>query len=400
MSTEKIAVLTFFAAVMTVPSASAQEGRQLNFGLSANVVHDTNVARSSKQLADLRGVVAEDTVFTPAATFDLVLPISRQSIFANGLIGYDFYEKNDYLNRERLLLNGGMSGRFGPCAPSVTGSYARAQSDLRDVTLLNPENTVQTKSLGIVATCTRQPGFGVTLSADKTWSENSNNILEQADYERNTYSGAITYGRASLGTLRAFTQFQDVEYPNKAGLPGFSTGFSSWNTGIGFERKLGARIQGDASVSYNSVEMDGGFEGPGGSYDGLGYTGNLEYRATSRLRANFNFSRQITPSIRVGDAYTLQERFAARAAYDLTGDLGLEIGGESLDERYRGQIPISDPSIGLTDSKINTLHSALTYKPSDRLAFRLSYEHQKRDASNPLYDYTSNRIGLRADLTF
>jgi len=400
MSADRIGALTLCAAVIAAAPAVAQEGRQLNFGLSANIVHDTNVARSSKQLADLRGVESEDTIFTPAATFDVVVPLGRQAVFASGLLGYDFYQRNDNLNRERLLLNGGLSGKIGPCAPSVTGSYVRAQSDLRDVTLLDPTNTVQTKSIGISATCARPAGFGFTVSGEKAWSENSSDFLQQADYERNTYSASLNYGRPTLGTLRVFTQFQDVEYPNKVNIPGFSTGFGAWNTGVGFERKLGARIQGDVSVSYNSVEMDGGFEGAGGTYDGVGYAGNLEYRATSRLDATFNFSKQITPSIRVGDAYTVQERIAVRASYDLTGNLALEAGAESLDERYRGQIPIGDPRIGLTDSTINTLQSALTYKPSDRLAFRLSLERQKRDASNPLYDYTSNRIGLRADLTF
>ena len=155
--------------------------------------------------------------------------------------------------------------------------------------------------------------------------------------------------------------------------------------------------QGDVSVSYNSVEMDGGFVGSGGDFDGVAYSANLDYRASSRLAFRGQFSKQIAPSVRIGDAYTVQEQWALRGTYELGSRLALEFGGDSMDERYEGLLPIAGPGLAVKDSRINTVYGALTYKPTDRLTLRLNIERQERDADNDLFDYTSDRIGLKAD---
>lgn len=399
MSFDKFAISAITACVVATPAA-AQEARRLDFGLSANVVHDTNIARSSDQLAALRGLKSADTIFTPAATFDLLIPVSRQTFFLNGLIGYDFYQENDQLNRERYSLNGGVAGQLGPCAPVLSGGYARSQSDLRDVTLLDPENAVETKKIDFNVSCVREPGFGANFSASQVWSDNSNPVQEQADYDTTSFGGGVSYGRPALGTFTIFTQRSETSYPNKSDLVASSSGYTSWNSGVSFERRIGARIQGDVSVSYSAVEMDS--QGGIGSddYGGIAYSGNLEYRATTRLTTRLEFSQQITPSIRVGSAYTVQQRTAFIADYKFGSRLSLEVGAENSDEEYRGDLATGLPRVALTDSEINTFYGALTYKPSDRLALRLSVERQERETNDPIYDYTSDRIGLKADVAF
>src|SRR5687767_5378881 len=116
-------------AVLATPAA-AQQARQFEVRASMGVTYDDNVARSNAVTAALRGIEQEDFIYNPSVAVDIVQPFGRQAAFLRGSVGYDFYDKNDQLNRERIDLSGGVSSPLGPCRPTLGGSYKRQQSEL------------------------------------------------------------------------------------------------------------------------------------------------------------------------------------------------------------------------------------------------------------------------------
>lgn len=394
-------MLAAAVAALTGSPAVAQETRRLDFGVRAKVVHDTNFARSSKAEADLRGVSQDDTIFTPSMTFDLFVPVSRQSFFLTGAAGYDFHQKNDHLDRERYAVDGGVNSRVGPCSPSLVGSYARSQSDLQDVTLLAPENTLQTTTITAALSCQREPGLGANIAMTKGWADNSNPIQAQSDNESSSVTGGISYARPRLGVLQIFASHQEIDYNNRdVSLPG-SNGYGVWAGGASFERKLGARIEGIVSLSYSSVEQNGVvLPGAASTFEGWTYGLDLGYRPTERLKTRLELHREIAPSTRVGRAYTVRERAAISADYELGARLVLGAGFQVIDEAYEGLIPVAGPGIILSDSRTNVVYGSLTFRQSKRLSLQFDVSRQERETNSPLYDYTSNRVGLTANVAF
>lgn len=76
----KIVCGSLLGVVALATPALAQETRSVTFGVQATVVHDSNVSRSDAATAALRGIQREDTIFSPAVTADVLLPVSRQSL--------------------------------------------------------------------------------------------------------------------------------------------------------------------------------------------------------------------------------------------------------------------------------------------------------------------------------
>lgn len=399
MAIGKLGVAAAVAVVVATPAA-AQEGRKLDFGLRASVYHDSNFARSSAAQAAIRGIEPEEMVFSPAATFNLVQPLSRQTVFLNGVVGYDFHRENDRLNRARYALDGGVSSRLGPCSPSVTAAYSHSQSDLRDVTLLDPENVLEASTLGASLACSRGTGLGANVSVTKGWNNNSNIVQEQLDSETSGMSAGLSYSRPALGTLQTFVQYQKVEYPHRLSIPGTSSGYDLWAQGVTFDRKLGARIQGSVSVSHSSVDMSGAAQAGAKNYDGWTYAADVGYRMSSRLNTRLELSRGIVPSTRLGRAYDIRERIGLSGDYQIGSRILLGLGAERVEETFRGAIVTAGPGIFLSNSETNSVYGSLTYRQSERLSFKFNVTQQERETNNPLYNYDSTRIGLTTDVSF
>lgn len=392
----KVAVgLALGTATLSSP-AGAQEARKLDFGVQAQVEHNSNVARSSKAEADLRGVSRADTLFTPSATIDLVVPVGRQSVFARGGVGYAFYDKNTQLNRERIDLSSGVSSRFGPCVPNIMIGYTRGLNDYDDPTLgENVENVRETKTLSGGVNCTRPTGIGLVLSASKDWIDNSTPFLKTSDAERSSAMVGLTYGRPALGTLTVFGSRDQTTYPNRI----FDDGYDMTAIGLTFQRQLGARIEGTATVSRNLVDSHApSFLGGGNEQSTTAYSGSLTYRASSRLRFIGSFDRAVTPTSSVGSNYDVSESYRLSSTYEVGSRIVLNAGVRRV--KRDAETPVVLPLVQLTDSTVDSVFGSVRYKQSDRLSFVLSAGHEVRTANAPQFEYTNNRIGISADVSF
>lgn len=401
MAFERLAFgLMLGAAGLSTP-AMAQEARKLDFGLRAELEHDTNVSRSNAAQAASQGIAQEDTIFTPGVTVDLWVPVGRQALFLKGAAGYSFYDKNDQLDRERASLNGGVQGRVGPCGTALTGDLLYGQSELADVNLSEvAKNVIRTTRVGVEVTCSTPTGLGAVFQGSQEWTDNSAAQLVSSDAERQSLMGGLSYSRPALGTLTVFTNFENVDYPNRQLLGGGSDGYEMNAVGVSYARQLGARIEGTVSVAYTKVEPATSSL-PGATsadFTGTTYSGDLTFRASSRLRFRADFSRSVTPTLAVGQQYQVQTGYGLGMDYDIGSRFKLNLGVAQNDSEADGALPAL-PNV-MTSSTTTTVYGALRYQQSRRLGFTLSAQHEERDANTPQFDFSGERFGIAADLAF
>lgn len=401
MALDRVLLALAAGAVTIATPAGAQQARKLNFGLQASVEHDTNVAQSSAELAELRGIARADTIFTPSANVDLYIPVSRQSLFLQGSAGYTFYDKNSELDRARVNLTGGINTQAGPCRATFSGGLFIGQSELTDISLLaSVENVQETKRASADLSCSRPTGLGVVFSASKDWTDNSLALLEQSNAERLSLMTGVTYGRPTLGTFTLFASHDETEYPNRFIAPGVTDGYESQALGLTYARQLGARLQGTVTVAQTKVDPKSSalIGVPAQDFTGTTYSGSLSFRATSRLRADASFSRAITPSTGIGQQYDLQTGYQLGFDYDIGSRFILSGGFAQNESEAHGILPPT--SLTLTDSTTRSVFGALRYRHSDRLTLTLNARRDEREANSPQFDYASNRVGISANVAF
>lgn len=398
----RISVLATMIGLAAASSpVAAQEARRVDFGVQGKVLQDSNIARASDALAATRGITQKDTILTPTFTFDLLVPVSRQSIYLTGSAGYDFYRNNNQLNRERAKVEGGVNSQLGPCQGTLFGTFARAQSDLQDLVLLDPENVLETKSVGVELACARATGLGTSVSASQKWGDNSNTVQQQADYETKSLTGSVFYSRPSFGSLSVFVSHEETEYPNRGLLPGGSSGYELQSVGAAFERKIGSRLQGRISAALTTVDQSSNLlSGKTDKFDGPTYGASLTFRPSDRLEAILAYERKVVPSTRIGKLYDLDESVRLEGRYKFGSRITAAVGGQLRNVESEDAFPLTVPSILLSDSETRMLFGSLTFKQSQRFSFVLDVVHEDRDANLPVFEYSATRVGASVGVAF
>jgi hypothetical protein len=366
--------------------------------LNARVEHDTNMTGVSEAEARSRGIEPDDTIYTPSLNVAINMPLGRQLFYLDGYAGYVFHDKNTIYDSERLTLNTGLKGRVGPCQTEVSANYAHALSSFDDI-VLGPtvDNILETKGAKLQATCSRPTGLGVTGSVSYEVAENDQSLLKPQDYQETSYLGGVTYSRPRLGTLTLFGQHTRTEYNHRIPLAGQTDGYESNTEGLTYERRLGARIEGTVTVSYTSVDGLGGTAAANSDFDGFTYSANASYRASTRLRFDGAFAREVTPSNRFGNSYDVGTRYSIKGTYDLGSRISTNLAFEQRDVDSKGAAIFAG---NLTNSKIKIVSGGVSYRMNRRVNLSLDAAHEKREANDPRFEYDNTRVGLSAGVTY
>jgi hypothetical protein len=376
--------------------------RQVEVDMTGEILYDSNVARSDQELATERGLTLSDEIFTPTGVVDLALPVGRSSLFLDGSAGYDFYANNHSLDRERINVLGGGISQFGPCRETLSGTYARFQTDLSDIgEFAGVTNTENQESVATGATCGRAIGLAPNVQVSESWEQNSAQLRQLVDNRVFMATGGLAYQRPALGAVSLFGEYLDTTFPNQVYLLGAvrqTGGYQLYAGGLRYDRHLGARIQGVVSLSYTSLTPN--IAGSGG-FKGFTYSGDITYRASSRLNGRVSFTRATTPSNTVGANFSVDNTELAEVIYDIGPRLSLTLGGSRLARRYNvsGFNPFGAPFL-ITDETIVDGYITATYKLNRRLSFILNLRQEQRDANISAFNYQSSRVGLTVKGTF
>ena len=365
--------------------------------------YQSNVAGGSAAVSALRGLKREDVVFTPTLLVDAFKPIGPESVFLTGSVGYNFYDRNTILNRENFDLTGGVNGQLGICRATVTGGYIRRQDELQDITLARVQDVFDQTSIGMEGACGRGFGFSPIFSITQAWSTNSLSLLQSSNYSSLGGSGGISYQAPTLGNLSLFGQYQTTTFPNRF-VPfnqgETQDGFNTYGGGVKYVRLLGARIQGTVSLSYTSVQP---FVSGTGGFDGLTYSADVTYRASSRLDFHGSFIRDVQPSNVPDSTYYIETKSLVEGTYHVGSRIDVNLGLSQADRTFKGSSLLPNltnlTNFDLRSDTLKTVYGVVTYRLR-KLYVALSARNEFRSANVPELSYTDNRVGLTVGTNF
>jgi hypothetical protein len=390
--------LTGQARAQQAPSAqSVPSSRVTEFELSTEVQYDSNIARSSREAAAARGLTVADELFTPSGDFTLARQFGRQILFVQGNASYVFHDHNSILDRENIDVTGGVNAHLARCQEIVTGGYQIQQADLADVSRQIVANVVETKSVGMTADCGRATGLAPTVTVNQTWRDYS--AVGYAGNNANTtaVSAGLAYRRPALGSLSLFGSYSSTDFPDRPLSPVTTEtfGYEFYSVGLTYERRLGGRIQGIASVSYS--ELDGNSPTLPG-FRGVTFSVDVTYQMRPRLVLHASASRATTPSGRIGSDYSVDEIYQADVTYSVGSRLSFGVTGVHKSQDFHGDTV--GPPLDLTHSIIDSAFATATFHLNRRISFILNAGDEERSANFPGESYSSTRVGLTVRVSY
>lgn len=368
--------------------------------------YDTNVAASDAAFAAERGLTREDVSVEPSVAIDALLPVNREAVFLDGSIGYDFYDRNTLLNRERINLAGGVSAQLARCKPQVTGSYARYQARLLELlpgpnaAQASPQNTTTQASVGLNLSCPRVEGLSPTASVTYSTYQNSSQFYEPTNNRSVSGSGGLSYARPGFGALQAYGSYTTVTYDSAFQIPFapflLKSDYNLYSGGVRYDRPVGSRLTGTVSVAYSSLVPDNSLRS---GFSGMTYSAELNYKLSSRLDLHALVSRATLPTNQVGAAYYIDDRRQLDASYTLGARMKFMLGGFDDPQTYHGAFASQIPGL-LTNERIQRLFGNVSFAMTRRLSAVLDVENERRNSNVAMYNYTSNLVSLTLKAVF
>jgi hypothetical protein len=381
----------------TPPAASA--ARSWNVDARIAAYYDSNVSRTNKAAANVRGLAREDYTISPSLNASIVQPLGQQVLFLDGSVGYDFHARNTELDRRRYSVSGGGVTQVGPCRPVLYGSYRAAQSDLAEIDLTTTSNVLTTKALGVAVQCGRGVGLGGGVSVQRSDSKNSADTLVEQDHTDEALSVSLVYSAPNLVDGSVFYSYSNTEYPNRIlfGRP-IGDGFFSESVGLRLQRRFGSRLNAGGSVAATRLKREFTPVGEKAKITSTSYQADLQYRAGTRLTLSVSGARNIRPSDRPGKLYDIAETLEGRATYHLGGRFVVSAGHVYSDISSN----VDTAAIGLvvTNSRSNSTFGSFEISRFGNGNLTFDVRHERRETNLPTFDYTAVRAGVTASYSF
>ena len=120
-------------------------------------------------------------------------------------------------------------------------------------------DAVQVETVTGVVSCGGAMGLTPTLSVSNTWRTNSAASLAETNSNFLSVNAGMGYRQPAVGVFSVTGQFGEVEFPNaqtptKTGL--VTEGFDLYAAGVMYDRRIGARLDGSASISYTWIDQN------------------------------------------------------------------------------------------------------------------------------------------------
>lgn len=376
-----------------VPGA-AGAAPSLNISPHLNLLYDSNIARSSPELAAQRRLHQSDFRASPGLAIDLEKPFGNQSVFLNGDVGYDFYARNHRLNSARVLLDGGVNYRFSRCSGAVTGNLRIRQSQLEEFIDAGPVKNIEYfRKVGLGVRCGGAIGLAPFANVARSWASNSNSLRDFSDYTMNEASGGIAYTRPTFGDLSVVVSVRKAKYAHREGLD-LTNGYKVFSIGGRYSRDIGSRLKGSFGVFRTTVDPGSGFQ----KFTGVTTDASLDALLGGNLQAHLSWTRDIEPVTLGFGSFEVDNRLDLSGTYALSPRLSLGAGGGLVRRHVEGDSIFAQTQI---DSERRWFaFSTLTYHRSARTAIDLQFRHEERRADPSIFDYNSTSVGLNFRLSF
>jgi hypothetical protein len=400
----RLLVCAVAAAPMATPAAAQTLSGSMTHTISTpltrttdvrvvtDFVYDSDVLRGRRLLANQRGLVPHDEIIKPALAIDIVRMFGRNSVFVNGAAGYDFYNHDTLLNRERIDAQGGFSSLIHGCKAMVSGGYARHQSNLEDLQLIVTKNTETNELIKFDGDCAKQVGIAPQVSVSEEWMSNSAITRRTVDHNSLVATGALAYSQPALGQMSLFGQFEQTQFPNRIipiGNTILEDQYKLYAGGLRFTHNIGSRIEGEVSVSYTSLQPN--LPGVPG-FNGLTYAIDVSYKPTTRIQTHAAFSRQTEPSNRAGSSYSIGNLYSGDLTYQFGTRIALNAGASYAIRDFVGSQLVGP--VFITHEQIKRVFGSLRYDVTRRISCTLHAEQRARNANVAQFSYSATIVGL------
>ena len=395
-----MAVWSTEAAAQTSPTG----GRNLTIGLKARAEYDSNVARGSRTLADTTGIRPDDIRYNLAASIDGSMPVGRQSVFLKGDVGYDFYQYNKSLKRERIELLAGSGLSLGPCRGSAIASYHRAIADEEDLTLADSRSTVQQRTtVGLTESCGLIGNLGQSGSVQHSEITNSG-ARTLIGSQTTSVSGGLNYGTPTIGSVGLIGSYTQSHYDQPPTVAVAQTpDVNIYSVGLQYSRPIGQRLNGSASISRYQVHREGGAApstalGTSSDNRGTSWSVGLNYRASSRLSTQISYVSSVGASTRIGAGFQKRQVEEISATYQLSPRLHALLAATSSKRDFPGA---TTSVLGVASTeKRDSIRGNLAFDLGRKTKLSLDGRYDQVHTDVSLLDYSSYRIGLTASVSF
>jgi hypothetical protein len=389
-----VAILVGAGISCACDEAFAADANRINIQAVVTETYDSNISRSNAEVAAERGVTPGDSITEPSIAVDIRVPLSRQSVFLNGSVGYNFYARNTILNSGNINLAGGVDLQVRNCKGILSGDISYGQSDLQELNAAVTKNINNTEILSLSGSCGPAVGFAPTLSLTQTWSGNSSPELKSQNYRDFNVTTGLAYRRPLFGELSAYFSYDDASYANQ-NVPALALvlqdGYRNYGAGMRYDRRFGARIEGDVHVGYTWVQPTARTVQ---SFAGPTFGGDITFRFSRLLQAQLSFSRAVNPTNRPDVTYGIDNTVSGSINYSVGRKLNLAAGASGESNSYRGRPLFIVVNQDVTSERIWDVFATAKYQLNRRLGFGLDYHHEQRDANPSDFSYTDDRIAL------
>lgn len=387
--------LALTTAVAATPAMAQQNRIDITVGALSGA--DSNILRTSPERAAIDDIVGgrldvQDTFFVqPQVTVDISRRFGRQRAFVQGTLGYAFHDRNKFLDREDINLNGGLEMKIaGQCNLTPSASIYSTQSDAADLPADRANNVRILDYLAEFA-CPRPAGFYPRVSAQFT--DTNNSARDERDQELWRGEIALGYAIPSFARLELYYGHVEVNRRERRDIDDNVTDPSTALDGVGLrmQRTIGTRVDIDARLEYQSIDAASARLR---EYEGLGASLSLKYTPVDRLTftlsgdrgAKFNENSGsgyfIVTSARLASTFALSRRtrFGASARYadrDFVNEDGAfaVLGPRIRDREFIGSVEAS-------------------HRLNRKIDLSLEGRYRVRNADNSLYDFESFRVTL------
>lgn len=380
-------------------SAAISSGIEVE--LSAQLRHETNVARTDAVRAELRGLTQADQRLALGTGLIVDRAIGTFDVQLNAFAGYDFYNRNSELNRERLRLSGAFSYNAGPCVGRFLPEFRRAQSELAELSIVNAPGIESVRNAQTEQTyraelaCGRSTGLRPAVFYERARGSNSNPLRGNSDFRAERFGVGVEYENPVLGEYTLSANRQDVGYPSRrTGVLSANRGYRLDQLTLEGSRDIGAVIVAEFGVGYAHLKPDSAT-----MRDFKGLSWKLAATVTPLLPLQFrlNTEQTLSPTLSSESLYTRTRSFGVEAAFALTPRTSIMASLGRADRTYRGATSLIGPL--LSEDQLDKAAIRLDFAPGRRLKFGLEAGHERRTANGQAYDFRNNFIALQTRFT-
>jgi hypothetical protein len=394
------AIGILLAGAASMPAQAQSVGDPINeLSFSAELRHDSNLARTDEVSASRRSLRRSDERLNVGVSLTLARPLGRNRLSLNAFLGYDFYRRNSDLNRERIAISGALDVSAGPCEVTFKPSVNRQQSELYDIAFIvapgidSVRNTQTTQVYRGELRCGSVAGFRPLAYYERSFGDNSNALRQISDYRGETFGGGISYSNPIVGNLDLSVERETLRYPNRPALFG-SSGYRNDQIKLAAQREIGAVLTADGFIAFTNLKpKDPGIPG----YKGVTWTLGLTALPITDLRLRASLSQTVQPALGNTAAFQRMRDWSLGATYQLGPSTSVSLNGSRSERFYTGVI--APAALLLTRDRLDRIVGGVNFLTGRRLSFGVTAGFERRNANGTIYDYDNTFAALNARFT-